>query len=292
MQKEKCNRDNLAVRSKLRKKRRFHQKYGLTYESASEVLTGEYWDAFIHAEIYLMEILGLSKISVNVDKSIHGLLKRRKKVKQQTNEQIDEIMLELVQLLKDAQEKKRTPNYIWDNNPKDFCKHFLKRWSINLPTPLEGFALSLRELAKGFLMVSAIILLTMKGNPSLTSRVDLSVCLIDPLRILVDYLIVERYIKANLFRTDIKGKMIYRKFRRYDLIVVVGLILLNLGAQKVFGYPHSYVWFTLLQGGIFYLLPVLALRSIITRHYQRLKSNSKYYDLLNKDRSGRLQDLV
>jgi hypothetical protein len=292
MQKDKHKQDNKAEGLKLRKKRRFNLKQGITYENASESLAGEYWDAFIHAEIFLMEILGLSKAFVEEDKSIRDLRKRRKKARQQTNEQIDKIMLELLQLLKETQEKKLALNYIWGDDPKGFCRHFLELRSIKLPTPLEGFALRLRELAKGFLIVSVIILLTMKGKPSLTAQADLSVCLIDPLRILADYLIAERHIKANIFHADIKGKRIYRKFRRYDMTVVVGLILLNLGAQRLFGYPHSYVWFTLLQGCIFYLLPVLILWSIISGYCRRLKSNSQYDELLNKDMSDKLQDLV
>lgn len=274
MQNEKCIRGSKAVALKLRKKRRFNPKFQITYENASESLKDEYWDSFIHAEIYMMEILGLSKARAEEDRSLCSRRERRKKSQQQTNYQIDQIMLELLQLLKEAQEKKISPEYIWGNDPKGFCKGFLEQREIKLPTPLELFALRLRELAKSFLIVSCIILLTMNGAPAFTTKADLSVCLIDPIRILVDYLLVERYIKANIFNPDIKGKTIYRKFRRYDLIVVAGLILLNLGAQKLFDYPHSYVWFTLLQGYVFYLLPILVLLLILKGCYRNVKRSS------------------
>lgn len=272
MQKEKYIHGSKAVASKPRKKRRFNPKLQITYENASESLMDEYWDSFIHAEIYLMEILGLSKASVEEDRSLCIRRERKKKSQQQKNYKIDQVMLELLQLLKEAQEKKISPEYIWGNDPKGFCKRLLEQRGIKLPTPLELFALRLRELAKGFLIVSSIILLTMKGTPSFTTKADLSVCLIDPIRILVDYLLVERYIKSNIFNPDIKGKAIYRKFRRYDLIVVAGLILLNLVAQKLFGYPHSYVWFTLLQGCVFYLLPILVLLLILKRPQKKCKT--------------------
>ncbi|SHI52161.1 hypothetical protein SAMN05444401_0893 [Clostridium amylolyticum] len=274
MQREKCIRDSKPVASKIRKKRRFKPKCQITYENASESLMDEYWDSFIHAEIYLMEILGLSKASVEADRSLCSRRERRKKSQQQRNYQIDQIMLELLQLLKEAQEKKISPEYIWGNDPKGFCKRFLEQREIKLPTPLELFALRLRELVKGFLIVSCIILLTMKGAPSFTTKADLSVCLMDPIRILVDYLLVERYIKANIFNPNIKGKSIYRKFKRYDLIIIAGLILLNLGAQKLFDYPHSYVWFTLLQGCVFYLLPILILLLILKVCYRNVKRSS------------------
>lgn len=286
MQKEECIRHSKAVASKLRKKRRFKPKFQITYEDASECLMDEYWDSFIHAEIYLMEILGLSKASTEEDRSLCSRHERRKKRQQQSNYQIDQIMLELLQLLKETQEKKISPEYIWGNDPKDFCKRFLEQWEIKLPTPLELFGLRLRELAKGFMIVSCIILLTMKGAPAFTTKADLSVCLIDPIRILVDYLLVERYIKANIFNTDIKGKTIYRKFRRYDLIVIAGLILLNLGAQKLFDYPHSYVWFTLLQGCVFYLLPILVLLLILKGCHRNAKRSSRGYELLNHNYSN------
>ncbi|WP_055666592.1 hypothetical protein [Desnuesiella massiliensis] len=274
MQNEKCIRGSKAVALKLRKKRRFNPKFQITYENASESLKDEYWDSFIHAEIYMMEILGLSKARAEEDRSLCSRRERRKKSQQQTNYQIDQIMLELLQLLKEAQEKKISPEYIWGNDPKGFCKGFLEQREIKLPTPLELFALRLRELPKSFLIVSCIILLTMNGGPAFTTKADLSVCLIDPIRILVDYLLVERYIKANIFNPDIKGKTIYRKFRRYDLIVVAGLILLNLGAQKLFHYPHSYVWLTLLQGCVFYLLPILVLLLILKGCYRNVKRSS------------------
>lgn len=274
IQKEKSIRGSKAAASKLRKKRRFNPKFQITYENASESLMDEYWDSFIHAEIYMMEILGLSKVSAEEDRSLCGRRERRKKSQQQTNYQIDQIMLELLHLMKEAQENKISPEYIWGNDPKGFCKRFLEQRKIKLPTPLELFALRLRELAKSFLIVSCIILLSMNGAPAFTTKADLSVCLIDPIRILVDYLLVERYIKANIFNPDIKGKTIYRKFRRYDLIVVAGLILLNLGAQKLSGYPHSYVWFTLLQGCVFYLLPILVLLLILKGYYRNVKRSS------------------
>ncbi|ABX41046.1 hypothetical protein [Lachnoclostridium phytofermentans] len=275
MQKEKCIRGNKAVASKLCKKRRFKPKFQLTYENASESLMDEYWDSFIHAEIYLMEILGLSKARAEEDRSLCSRRERKKKRQQQTYYKIDQIMLELLQLLKEIQEKKISPEYIWGNDPKGFCKRFLEQREIKLPTPLELVALRLRELAKGFLIVSCIILLTMNGAPTFTTKADLSVCLIDPIRILVDYLLIERHIKANIFHPDIKGKTIYRKFMRYDFIVIAGLILINLGAQKLFDYPHSYVWFTLLQGCVFYLLPILVLLLLLKGWNRNVKHSSQ-----------------